>query len=110
MTHTSLGAPRLTWRARVQNAFAVVLLATLAIGAAGCSSKDSSTGPTNLNVAGEYLLETIQTKSVPVKIYDGPIGNPRDGVTITGHSSSLSARRSTDDAVLSMMVDYARRR
>jgi hypothetical protein len=79
MTHTSLDAPRLTWRARLQNAFAVVLVATLATGAAGCSSStDSSTSPTNGNVAGEYLLETIQSKSLPVKIYDGPIGNPKD--------------------------------
>lgn len=108
MTHTSLDAPRLTWRARVQNAFAVVLVATLATGAAGCSSKDSSTGPTNLNVAGEYLLETIQTKSVPVKIYDGPIGNPRDGdyyrsfvVTVKRGAIDLD-----DAGHYHMMVDY----
>ncbi len=79
MTHTSLDAPRLTWRARVQKAFVVLSIATLATGAAGCGGKDSSTGPTTpQSVAGEYLLETIQTKQVPVKIYDGPIGEPGD--------------------------------
>ena len=79
MTHTSLDAPRLTWRARLQKAFAVLTIATLATGAAGCGGKDSSTEPTTpQNVAGEYLLETIQAKSLPVKIYDGPIGEPGD--------------------------------
>src|SRR6478609_9233928 len=78
MTHTSLDATRLTCRARLQNALALVLVASLATGAAGCSSTDSSTGPTNGDVTGEYLLETIKTQQLPVKIYDGPIGNPRN--------------------------------
>ena len=79
MTHTSLGAPRPTWRARLQKALAVLSIATLATGAVGCGSKDSSTAPmTPQNVAGEYLLQTIQAKQLPVKIYDGPIGNPGD--------------------------------
>jgi len=79
MTHTSLDATRLTCRARLQNALALVLVASLATGAAGCGSKDSRTAPmTPQNVAGEYLLETIQAKQLPVKIYDGPIGNPGD--------------------------------
>ena len=78
MTHTSLDASRPTWRARVQKALVVLSIATLATGAAGCGSKDSSTEPTSRSVAGEYLLETIQTKALPVKIYDGPIGDPGD--------------------------------
>ena len=79
MTHTSLDAPRLTWSARIQKAFVVLSIATLATGAAACGGKDSSTEPTTpQNIAGEYLLETIQTKQLPVKIYDGPIGEPGD--------------------------------
>jgi len=84
MTHASLDAPRPTWRARLQKAFAVLSIATLATGAAGCGSKDSSTAPTNENVAGEYLLETIQAKQLPVKVYDGPVGEPGT-TTITTH-------------------------
>ncbi|HEX5076811.1 MAG TPA: hypothetical protein VFW03_26625 [Gemmatimonadaceae bacterium] len=77
MTYTSLGAPRLTWRAHVQKALVVLSIATLAAGAAACGGKDSSTEPTTpQTVAGEYLLETIQAKQLPVKIYDGPIGDP----------------------------------
>lgn len=97
MTHTSLDAPRPTWRARVHTAFAIMVVATLAAGATGCSSNnDSTTGPTNLNPAGEYDLETIQTKSLPAKVYDGPIGDPEDDdylesyvVTVTGGGMTL---------------------
>jgi hypothetical protein len=79
MTYTSIDAPRMTWRARVQKAFAVLSIATLATSAAACGSKDSSAGPTTpQNVAGEYLLESIQARSLPTKVYDGPIGNPGD--------------------------------
>ena len=79
MTYSSLDALRLTWRARLQKAFVVLSIATLATGAAGCGGKDSSTGPTTpQSVAGEYLLETIQAKQLPVKIYDGSIGEPGD--------------------------------
>ena len=78
MTHASLDAPRPTWRARLQKAFAVLSIATLATGAAGCGSRDSSTAPTPQNIAGEYLLETIQAKQLPVKVYDGPVGEPGD--------------------------------
>ena len=78
MTHASLDAPRPTWRARLQKAFAVLSIATLATGAAGCGSKDSSTAPTPQNIAGEYLLETVQAKQLPVKVYDGPVGEPGD--------------------------------
>ena len=79
MTYSSLDAPRQTWRARLQKAFAVLSIATLATGAAGCGGKDSSTEPTTpQNIAGEYLLETIQAKQLPVKVYDGPIGEPGD--------------------------------
>src|SRR5678815_5145 len=97
MTHTSLHAPRPTWRARVHTAFAIMVVATLAAGATGCSSNnDPSTGPTNLNPAGEYDLQTIQTKSLPAKVYDGPIGDPEDDdylesyvVTVTGGGMTL---------------------
>jgi len=79
MTHTSLDAPRLTWRARVRRAFALVMVTTLATGAAGCGSgKDSTTAPTEQNIPGAYVLETIQTKLLPVNIFDGPIGDPRN--------------------------------
>jgi len=55
------------------------VVTTLATGAAGCSSsKDSTTAPTEQNIPGAYVLETIQTKLLPVKIFDGPIGNPRN--------------------------------
>ena len=57
----------------------MMLVGALAVGAAGCSSsKDSSTGPTNVNPAGEYDLQTIQTKPLPATVHDGPIGNPGD--------------------------------
>ena len=79
MTHTSFDAPRLTWRARVRRTLARVVITTLATGAAGCSSsKDSTTAPTEQNIPGTYVLETIQTKSLPAKIFDGPIGSPRN--------------------------------
>jgi hypothetical protein len=96
MTHTSLHAPRPTWRARVQTAFAMMLVGVLAVGATGCGSKDSSTGPTNVNPAGEYDLETIQTKPLPATVYDGPAGDPGDDdylesyvVTVTGGGMTL---------------------
>jgi len=108
MTHTSLDAPRPTWRAHVQKAFVVLSIATLATSAAGCGSKDSSTAPTSRSVAGEYLLETIQTKSLPAKIYDGPIGDPRDDdyywsyvVTIKRGAIDLD-----DAGNYHLMVDY----
>jgi hypothetical protein len=109
MTHTSHDAPGPTWRARLQKAFAVLTMATLASGAGGCSGKDSSTGPTTpQNVAGEYLLETIQTKSLPVKIYDGPIGEP--GEDDYYDSYVLTIKRGAidlDDAGnYHLMVDY----
>jgi len=78
MTHTLLDAPRPTWRARVQKAFAVLSIVTLATGAAGCGSKDSSTAPNPQSIPGEYLLQTIESKSLPVKVYDGPVGQPGD--------------------------------
>ena len=108
MTRTSLRAPRLTWRARVQAGFAMVLAATLATGAAGCSSEDSSTAPTNVNPTGEYSLETIQAKPLPAKVYDGPIGNPRDDdyyqsyvVTVTGGTLVLD-----EDGYYHILVGY----
>ena len=108
MTHTPLDAPRPTWRARLQKAFAVLSIATLATGAAGCGGKDSTTAPTNESVAGEYLLETIQAKSLPVKIYDGPIGDP--GNNDYYDSYVLTIKRGAidlDDAGnYHLMVDY----
>src|SRR5262245_38397587 len=97
MTHTSLDAPRPTWRARVHTAIAIMLVATLAAGAAGCSSsKDSSTGPTNVNPVGEYELETIRSEALPAMVHDGPIGDPGDDdyyqsyvVTVTGGTMVL---------------------
>jgi hypothetical protein len=56
----------------------MMLVGALAIGATGCGSKDSSTGPTKLNPVGDYDLQTIQARSLPTKIHDGPIGNPGD--------------------------------
>ena len=80
MTHTSPHAPRLTGRARARRAFAILVVTALATGAAGCSSsgKESTTAPDPQDIPGTYELETIQTKSLPVKIFDGPIGNPRN--------------------------------
>jgi len=108
MSHTSLDAPRPTWRARVQKAFGVLSIAALAIGAAGCGSKDSSTAPTSRSVAGEYLLETIQAKQLPVTVYDGPIGNP--GADDYFQSYVLTVKRGAidlDDAGnFHLMVDY----
>ena len=90
-------------------AFVVLSIATLVTGAGGCGSKDSSTEPTTpQNVAGEYLLETIQAKSLPVKIYDGPIGDPEDDdyfwsyvVTIKRGAIDLD-----DAGNYHLMVDY----
>ena len=76
MTHTSSDAPRLTWRSRVGRAFTIIVVTTLATGCS--SSKDSTTAPKAQDIPGSYVLETIQTKSLPVKIFDGPIGNPRN--------------------------------
>lgn len=109
MTHTSLDAPRLTWSARIQKAFVVLSIATLATGAAACGGKDSSTEPTTpQNIAGEYLLETIQTKQLPVKIYDGPIGEPGDDDYYDSYI--LTIKRGAidlDDAGnFHLMVDY----
>ena len=85
-----------------------MLIAILAAGAAGCSGKDSSTGPTTPNVAGEYSLETIQARSVPTQVYDGPIGDPEDDnyhdsyvVTVTGGTMTLEA-----DSYYHMLVSY----
>ena len=108
MPHASLDAAPLAARARVQTAFAIMLAATLAAGAAGCSGNDSSTGPTTPNVAGEYSLETIQARSVPTQVYDGPIGDPEDDnyhdsyvVTVTGGTMTLE-----DDRNYHMLVSY----
>lgn len=108
MMHTSLHAPRPTWRARVQTAFAMMLVGALAVGTAGCGTKDSSTGPTSVNPAGEYDLETIQTKPLPATVHDGPIGNPGDDnyyqsyvVTVSGGTMTLQ-----DDGYYHMLVSY----
>ena len=108
MMDTSLDARRPAWRARVQTGFVVMLVATLATGAAGCSSKDSSTAPTTPNVAGDYLLETIQARSLPATVYDGPIGDPEDGtyhdsyvVTVTGGNVTLE-----DGGYYNILVSY----
>ena len=109
MTHTTFDAPRPTWRARAQKTFAVLSIVMLATGAAGCGSKDSSTGPTTpQSVAGEYLLETIQAQSLPVNVYDGPIGEPGDEDYY--YSYVLTIKRGAidlDDAGnFHLMVDY----
>jgi hypothetical protein len=109
MTHTSLDAPRPIWRARVQKALVVLSIATLVTGAAGCGGKDSSTGPTTpQTVAGEYLLETIQAKQLPVKVYDGPVGEPGDYDYYD--SWTLTIRRGAidldDDGNYHLMIDY----
>jgi len=108
MTYASLDARRLISRARGQTAFAVLLVATLAVGATGCGSKDSSTGPTKVNVAGEYSLETIQARSLPAKVYDGPVGDPRDDdyyqsyiITVSGGTLTLD-----DDGYYHMLLSY----
>ena len=74
----------------------MMLVGALAVGATGCGTKDSSTGPTNVNPAGEYDLETIQTKPLPATVYDGPFGYPgEDGyhqsyvITVTGGGMTL---------------------
>ena len=74
MTRTSLDAPPPARGARVRTAFAMLLVATLATGAAGCTSNDASTAPAVVNAPGEYELQTIQAKPVPAKVYDGPWG------------------------------------
>jgi len=87
----------------------MMLVGALAVGAAGCSSsKDSSTGPTNVNPAGEYDLQTIQTKPLPATVHDGPIGNPGDDdyyesyvVTVSGGTMTLQ-----DDGYYHMLVSY----
>jgi len=108
MTHTSLYATRPTWRARVQTAFAMMMVGALVVGAAGCSGKDSSTGPTTPNLVGDYLLETIQARSLPATVYDGPIGNPEDDnyhdsyvVTVTGGNVTLE-----DGGYYNILVSY----
>jgi hypothetical protein len=80
MTRTSLDAPRLSWRNGARRAIGIMVVTTLATGAAGCggSSKDSTTAPPKQDIPGAYVLETIQTQSLPAKIFDGPIGNPRN--------------------------------
>ena len=75
----------------------MMLVGALAVGAAGCSGKDSSTGPTTpTNIAGDYDLQTIQTKPLPATVYDGPFGYPgEDGyhqsyfITVTGGGMTL---------------------
>lgn len=102
MTPTSLDAPQLIRRTRVQPAVAMLLIASLAIGASGCGSTDSSAGPTNVNVAGEYLLETIQARSLPAKVYDGPTANYRSYVvTVTGATLTLE-----DDGYYHILVGF----
>ncbi len=86
----------------------MMLIGALAVGGTGCGSKDSSTGPTNLNAAGDYLLETIQARSLPATVYDGPIGDPEDDnyhdsyvVTVTGGNVTLE-----DGGYYNILVSY----
>ena len=85
-----------------------MLLGTLAVGAAGCSGKDSTTGPRTPNVTGDYLLETIQATSLPATVYDGPIGDSEAGtyhnsyvVTVTGGNVTLE-----DGGYYNILVSY----
>ena len=86
-----------------------MLVGAIAIGATGCGSKDSSTGPTNVNPAGEYDLQTIQTKPLPATVHDGPIGNPEDDdylesyvVTVTGGTMTLE-----DNGYYHILIAYS---
>ena len=89
MTYSSFGALRPPRPARTRNAITTVLVAALLITATACASKDSSTAPAPTDVAGNYTLATVQAKTLPVKVYDGPVGDENAGyrsyiVTVRG--------------------------
>jgi hypothetical protein len=74
MTPTIL-AGRHRGRRRVYGSASSILTAITLFGAIACAG-DSGTGPSNNDPAGSYRLSQVDTKPIPVEVFNGPYYDP----------------------------------
>ena len=77
MTSTILAAPRRgrrTFRRTTASVFATITL----FGAMACAG-DSGTGPSQTDPAGTYRLSQVDSKQIPVEVFNGPSYDPELG-------------------------------
>lgn len=91
--NTSAADPR--WHRGTRWITSLLLGATLAVGV-GCGSGGGSTGPSDDDITGTYLLQNVDLEPLPVEIHHGPWYDAASGTffnqfvfTVTGGSIQL---------------------